>query len=379
MAELWGTELSRRALMARIGRLEQVAGVTLGQYVEGPERGVRYADLRSGSGLELRVLIDRGFDPGELRVGGVPVAWRSPNGFRAPALHDAEEMDGTGLLRSIDGLMLTGGLDHVRGPAEGPAGHFGTRRETVRYPLHGRLSAQPARLTGHGERWDGDRCVIWCEGEVRQTMLYGEHLVLTRRYEIELGRSRIDVFDRIENAGHCPTPHQLLYHVNFGFPLIGERTALQLSRSLEARADAAALAAIAAPSVPGRIARDELLDLDLDATGAGDGWQSCAIANPGLAGGLAIEVSFASPHLTRLQIWRNRSPGVEVLAVEPATHPAQPRGVLDAGAAIAPLDPGEVRDYRLAFSAHTGEPALAVLQSRLAHGTMRGPDGEVAR
>ena len=63
------------------------------------------------------------------------------------------------------------------------AAHFNQPhiRATVGYGLHGRVGGLPARLAGYGERWDGDECVLWAEGEVLQSAVFGEQLVLRRR------------------------------------------------------------------------------------------------------------------------------------------------------------------------------------------------------
>ena len=90
------------------------------------------------------------------------------------------------------------------------------------YPLHGRIAQIPARLLGYGERWQGDRCTLWAEAEVAQMAVFGENLVLTRRIEAELGGTSLSVDDRVENRGFRPTPHMLLYHYNFGYPLLDE-------------------------------------------------------------------------------------------------------------------------------------------------------------
>jgi hypothetical protein len=58
--------------------------------------------------------------------------------------------------------------------------------------------------------------------------VFGENLVLTRRIEAALGGATIGVTDRVENRGFRPTPHMLLYHYNFGFPLLDEGAELLL-------------------------------------------------------------------------------------------------------------------------------------------------------
>ena len=59
MTRLFGSDLARAALMKRVGRLEQVAGVRLVTLGDGISRGVRVLEFRSGSGFEFDVLVDR--------------------------------------------------------------------------------------------------------------------------------------------------------------------------------------------------------------------------------------------------------------------------------------------------------------------------------
>src|SRR5262249_56448790 len=99
-------------------------------------------------------------------------------------------------------------------------------RTTVGYGLHGRVGGLPARLTGYGERWDGDECVLWAEGEVLQSAVFGEQLVLRRRIEARVGESRFALRDQVENAGHTRTSHMLLYHCNARFPVVDDSSEL---------------------------------------------------------------------------------------------------------------------------------------------------------
>ena len=51
-----------------------------------------------------------------------------------------------------------------------------TQRLSARYGTHDRIAVTPAEHVNHGERWDGDRLVLWAEGTVRQDIAYGENL-----------------------------------------------------------------------------------------------------------------------------------------------------------------------------------------------------------
>ena len=117
MVELFGRERSRTEINERTGALQQVAGVELLEYADGPERGVRVLDFRTGAGLGFRVAVDRGFDLLAADYRGVPIGWRSPTGPRHPGLASVEENRGWGFLRSFTGLLATCGLDHALAPA----------------------------------------------------------------------------------------------------------------------------------------------------------------------------------------------------------------------------------------------------------------------
>ena len=80
----------------------------------------------------------------------------------------------------------------------------------------------PASHFNFGEDWEGERCFLWAEGTVRQEIVYGENLLLTRRYEAELGGRSFTLRDVVRNDGFYPTPHQLLYHFNIGYPVVDD-------------------------------------------------------------------------------------------------------------------------------------------------------------
>jgi hypothetical protein len=116
MAQLFGRERTREALLARIGDLSQVAGVQVVEYADGNARGVRAAQVRTGGGLEFAVLLDRGMDIGPASYRGMPLAWISPAGFAHPAHFEPE---GLGWLRTFGGGLLTGcGLTYLGAPGE---------------------------------------------------------------------------------------------------------------------------------------------------------------------------------------------------------------------------------------------------------------------
>jgi hypothetical protein len=64
MPEIWDKNYRREDLLRCVGRLEQVAGVRLVTLGDGPERGVRVLEFRTGTGFAFDVVVDRAFDVG---------------------------------------------------------------------------------------------------------------------------------------------------------------------------------------------------------------------------------------------------------------------------------------------------------------------------
>ena len=233
MPSLGGRSWSRTELLRRVGRLEQLAGVRLVTLADGAERGVRALEFRTGTGFAFDVLVDRAFDVGRCELSGHALGWQSAVGASGPWYFEPEHL---GFLRSFGGgLLTTCGLDHTLFTAEDTAEQYHyPPKPTERYGLHGRLSNRPGRLVGYGERWEGDECVLWAQGETLQASVFGERLVLHRTVEAKVGESRLTIRDEVENAGWDPTPHMLLYHVNAGFPLVGPEAEI-VSRSRAVR------------------------------------------------------------------------------------------------------------------------------------------------
>ncbi len=217
---------TRRELSRLAGDIRAYGGVRSVVLDDGVERGIRVLEFTTGGGLYFEVLVDRAMDIGVAELDGVSVGWRSRTGFRHPGLHENADEEGLSWLRSMSGLVVTAGLDHTLFGGNVDATHYAyPPKATVRHGLHGRVANIPARLTGYGEEWvSEDRCVLWAEGEVVQATNFGEHLVLRRRIEAELGGTEIRLTDTVTNAGFDPTPHMFLYHVNVGWPFLDRGT-----------------------------------------------------------------------------------------------------------------------------------------------------------
>lgn len=220
---LFDEEHSRRQICSFSGDLSQFAGVRQMELCDGVERGLRILEFRTGTGLRFTVIIDRCMDIGDCEYNGMAIGWNSSAGFRHPAMHTYESEDGLSFMRSFSGLMMTCGLDHILGPYKADAAEYNyPGKQTTQHAIHGRVGFLPAKLTGYGERWDGDRCFLWAEGVIRQSAVFAEDLELTRRIEIEVGTDEIQINDEVRNRGFNITPHMYCYHINVGYPVLAD-------------------------------------------------------------------------------------------------------------------------------------------------------------
>jgi uncharacterized protein DUF4432 len=361
MTELWGRTYGRAELLERVGRLEQVAGVRLVSVADGNERGVRLLEVRTGTGFAFDVLVDRAMDVGRCELAGRALGWQSGVGFGGPWF---AEHEGLGWLRNWGGgLLTTCGLEHALFMAEDTAEqyHYPPKR-TESFGLHGRISNRPARLTGYGERWEGDACVLWAEGETRQGAVFGEHLVVRRRIEARVGESRLTIRDEVENVGHDRTPHMYLYHVNVGFPVLDDGAELLVPATNPVPRGDHAVEGYRRFHGPTAGYVEQVTEHEVH--GEADGSVPVAVVNRAL--GLGAYEVFNRDQLPFHFIWRMLGQGTYAVGIEPSTN--RTAGRLDARARgeLIVLEPGERRVYDLELGALDGTEAIDRFAARVA-------------
>ena len=368
MVQLFGRTMSRREVAEHAGMLSQFAGVRLVTLGDGVERGVRMLEFRTGTGLRFTVMVDRCLDIGDCEYRGMAIGWNSPAGFRHPGLNEYEGEGGLGWLRSFSGLLATCGLDHILGMYEEAADQYNyPYRDKVKYSLHGRASTIPARLTGYGERWDGDECTLWCEGVVQQSTVFGEDLHLVRRIEAKVGSDEISMSDRVVSHGFYRTPHMYLYHINVGHPVLAEGS--RYLAPIEdvvwaAHADSYRTQGVGYRRMPGPSAgfREQVWQHEMRADAAGQ--VSVALVNDAL--GLGLEVVTRKDQFPCFYEWQNFQAGQYTLGIEPSTNHVLGHGAAKERGELIWLEHGDERRYDTVFRVLGDADAIAGCERRIA-------------
>jgi hypothetical protein len=354
MASLFGREYTKTELLKHVGEISQIARAKPYRLTEGHEDGVLAIDVTTGSGLDFTVLPSRGMEISSAAYKGRSMAWRSATTDQHPAFFEPE---GKGWLRSFaGGLVVTCGLTW-----------FGADcvDEGVSLGLHGRASHLPATNVSWDGSWDGDDYILTVRGKLREAIVFGENIQLTRTISAKMGESRFFIHDVVENIGYQRSPHMILYHINIGFPAVDDNSKL-ISPTLSATPrDAAAESGKEnfnrlQPPTKDFSEKCYFHDMKPDA----DGKVTTAIVNPDLDGGYGVYCTYNKRELPYFTEWKMMGEGTYVVGMEPGNALVLGRAKERELGRLQFLESGEVREYHLEIGVVDGEEDLRELEQR---------------
>lgn len=327
----------------------QVGGIETSVLDDGLGRGNRVAWVNTGSGLRYKVEIDRCMGISEAFFEQHSLSWLSRSGFTAPK---ADANHGLEWLWSFGGgLLATCGLTHV-GPPESDAGED--------RGLHGRVDNIPASIESIIQpNPAAGKLDMSITGTIKQTRVFGPNLELRRTISARLGEPGIRISDVVSNVGGSETPHMMLYHCNFGWPLVDEGTDIIykgkcVSRGLDMDNEIfnsrCNYKKCQKPRDSHRAAESVgFIDVTADSKGV------CTVGLSNRKIGLALVMKYNKKQLPVLTNWQHWGFGDYVTALEPGTNP--PTGQIKAREEkkLIILKPGQSRKYELEFSVLTAK------------------------
>ena len=192
-----------------IGHISQIGGVRRFKMLEGLSKGMEVIEVNNGSGMVFNVLVDKCLDIFNLSFKSYPVSFISAAGMVSPMYYDARVY---GWLKTFGGgLFVTCGLTNVGEPCT---------YEGDGYGLHGNISCIAAENVNVDQHWVNNEYAIEISGNIRQVKSLVENIVIDRKISSAMFKNEIRVTDTITNQGQTKRPFMILYHMNFGYPLI---------------------------------------------------------------------------------------------------------------------------------------------------------------
>lgn len=211
MSNVLREELNKEDLMRYVGDTNQVFGIRKIEYSGGKENLVKAYEVNNGGGLRFSVNENKGLDIFDMSYRGTNLSFVSKAGLNSPYIADEQGLSYRCSLGA--GFLYTAGLSNVGG--------FCEEKETYHY-AHGSMKNIPAENVSARTVWEGQKCRIAIEGQMRESAFFGRNLLLQRRIETMAGSRVLHIYDCIENQDFEPARLMLLYHMNIGFPLLAE-------------------------------------------------------------------------------------------------------------------------------------------------------------
>jgi len=324
----------------RISNHQQIGGIETSVLDNGRGRGTRIAWINTGTGLRYKVVIDRSLDIADAFYNHHSLAWLSHVGVTSP---NPAAIRGLEWLRTFGGgLLSTCGLTHIGVPESDEYGERG---------LHGRIGNIPAELESIVQpNPEVGNLGMSITGRIRESVVFGPHIELKRTISGKLGEPILRIHDEVYNMGNTAAPHMMLYHFNFGWPLVDEGTDILWNGIWESRdsdmdrkifSDGNEFRKCAGPSDTHLGGGEACAFIDIQPDSKGK--CTCGLYNSHL--GLAVALRFEKKQLP----W---------LTLEPGTNPPIGQSAARKQKKLIWIEPGEKRIYKLEFLVTNNEEEI---------------------
>ncbi len=329
----------------KISNNSQLGGIELSTLDNGSGRGCRVAWFNTGSGLRFKVVLDRGMDIADAFFNQHSLSWISHIGITQP---NPSTTAGINWLNSFGGgLLITCGLTHVGSPENDEFGERG---------LHDRISNIPAYLLSISQPdLNSEFPEMSITGIIVQsTAVTGPHLQLKRTISARLGFSAFKITDEVTNMGNTPAPHMVLYHFNFGWPLVDAGTDIIWNGKWQSRGgkqddfifnekNYPALKKCLLP-INEHLGGGESVGF-IDPEADDKGMCECGLYNSNI--GMKAMIYFSKNQLPHLTNWQHFGKNEYMTGLEPGTNPPIGRTAAQNNGTLIYLQPGETRTYMI--------------------------------
>jgi len=330
---------------AEWGGAKTAWSVTLRTLHGGRQEGVQVIEVDNGA-ITFTIVPTRGFEVWKAQAGKLRLGWDAPvTEIVHPSYIRLTDNGGQGWVAGFGGLMVRGGLASFGSPVQD-----GNQQLT----LHGHVDYIPASHVS--VRYEAGRLVF--RGMVDDVQTFGPQLRLTSEISTPIGKPEFAFDDTVTNLSDAPQEIELLYHTNFGTPLLG------------AGAEFVAPVKQVAPMNPASAVGD-LKDwnrysgphpapytakvFNMQLYGDAKGQTQAMLKSPDGAQGVLMRFDLRG--LPYMSLWKNEiTPKAGyVTGLEPGTGFPNPRPVERTAGRVPKLKGGESYRVHLAISALTGK------------------------
>jgi len=319
----------------------------------GKQEGVDIVTIDNGK-LLITVTPTRGMGVLSVNCGDVRLGWDSPVQEVVHPRHiNLQSRGGLGWLEGFNEWLVRCGLESNGHPGTDKFINNVGEEATMDLTLHGKIANIPAgEVEVVIEAEPPHR--IHLRGSVDERMFYGPKLELQTDISTEPGSTSFRVEDIVTNRGGQDQEFELLYHTNYGHPLLEEGSTFLAAASRvtpfndHAAKDIARYTEYAGPT-PGFVEQVYCLHPIADK----DGRTLIALQNK--ARDRAVSLAFSVKDLPYVTLWKNTNAEAEgyVTGLEPGTNFPSNRRIERAHGRVPKLAAGASHSATIDFTIHT--------------------------
>jgi hypothetical protein len=325
------------------------------RYFGGKQEGVDVIWINNGT-LEIAIIPTRGMGVAAVLLGGTRVlGWDSPvKEYVHPNFINLQNRGGLGWLEGFNEWLCRCGMEWNGQPGTDRFVTNTGNEATMDLTLHGRIANLPAQeveLIAQRE----PPFAITIRGVVHERMMHGPKLELTTEFSTVPKSKSFRINDAVTNRGGQRQEFQMLYHLNFGPPLLEEGSRLLAPAEVvtpfneQSAKDVRQYDQFGGP-VAGFVEQVYAIQPLADRTG------HTALMLRNKAGDLGASLRYDTHELPYLTLWKNlaaREDGY-VVGIEPGTNYPNNRRIERQHGRVPSLSPGESHYMAIDVSIHAG-------------------------
>ena len=315
----------------------------------GKQEGVELVEVDNGR-LQFRVIPTRGMSVLDVVLDDVRLGWNSPvKEVVHPSYINLHDRGGLGWLDGFNEWMVRCGLSFAGHPGEDKFINNVGAEATMDLTLHGKIGNIPAsEVVVMVEKKAPHRISI--RGRVNEVSFYGPNLSIWTEISTVPGSNEFRISDELTNNGTFDEEFQIIYHANFGRPLLGKGARMLTASTKIVPFNENAAKAIDRQEVypgPTKGFTEEVFKIYPKADKAGNAM--AVLVNP--KGDRGVTLSWPVKQLPYLTQWKNTAAETTgyVTGIEPGTGFPHNRSYERKYGRVPKLAPGKTRSFKLDF------------------------------
>lgn len=314
----------------------------------GKQEGVDVITVNNGR-AEFVIVPTRGMSIWEVRAGDIRLGWDSPvEEIVHPKFVNLENRGGLGWLEGFGGWLVRCGLQYTGAPGlDKQVTNTGSIVENA-LTLHGKIDYIPASRAEVIVTGDGS---ITVHGVVHENEMFGSKMRLDSVFTVKPDALYFEVSDTVTNDSGHDQEMMVIYHPNFGPPLLGEGSEVHVAADRVSPRDARA-AEIEVEDIfiydeptPGYVEQVYYIQPKANRTG------QTPVLLHNKSGEQGMVMTFKPGQLKGLSLWKNTTALEDgyVTGIEPGTSYPNNRSIERKNGNVPVLKPGESQKFDLSF------------------------------